>query len=103
MSGTVGIDAGRLWSRLLRPNADQAVDLHTQSRGTAYPLYAFASTPRTLAMAELMAPDIIKLDQGEKGTVENELVRDGVPVRELRGGDARRARRRGPHQEERGR
>nr|WP_243446243.1 succinylglutamate desuccinylase/aspartoacylase family protein [Polymorphobacter fuscus] len=72
--------AGRLWSRLLRPNADQAVDLHTQSRGTAYPLYAFASTPRTLAMAQLMAPDIIKLDPGEKGTVENEMVRAGVPA-----------------------
>lgn len=72
--------AGRLWSRLLRPNADQAVDLHTQSRGTAYVLYAFASSPRARTMAELVAPDIIKLDPGEKGTVENELVRDGVPA-----------------------
>ncbi len=72
--------AGRLWSRLIRPNADQAVDLHTQSRGTAYVLYAFASTPRTRAIAELMAPDIIKLDPGEKGTVENELTNDGVPA-----------------------
>jgi predicted deacylase len=72
--------AGRLWFRLLRPNADQAVDLHTQSRGTAYVLYAFASTPRARTMAELAAPDIIKLDPGEKGTVENELVRDGVPA-----------------------
>lgn len=72
--------AGRLWTRLLRPNADQAVDLHTQSRGTAYPLYAFASTPRAIVMAELMAPDIIKLDPGEKGTVENEMVRTGVPA-----------------------
>lgn len=70
--------AGRLWTRLLRPNADEAVDLHTQSRGTAYVLYAFASTPRSRAMAELMAPDIIKLDPGEKGTVENEMVRAGV-------------------------
>ena len=72
--------AGRLWSRLLRPNASAAVDLHTQSRGTAYVMYAFASTPRTRVMAELMAPDIIKLDPGEKGTVENELTRDGVPA-----------------------
>lgn len=80
--GGRGIDdyAGRLWSRVLRPNADQAVDLHTQSRGTAYPMYAFASTPRARVMAALMAPDIIKLDQGEKGTVENELVRAGVPA-----------------------
>jgi predicted deacylase len=80
--GGRGIDdyAGRLWHRLMRPNADQAVDLHTQSRGTAYPMYVFASTPRAVRMAELMAPDIIKLDQGEKGTVENEMVRAGVPA-----------------------
>jgi uncharacterized protein len=80
--GGRGIDdyAGRLWFRLLRPNADQAIDLHTQSRGTAYPMYVFASTPRTKAMAELVAPDIIKLDPGEKGTVENELTNDGVPA-----------------------
>jgi uncharacterized protein len=80
--GGRGIDdyAGRLWSRLMRPNADQAIDLHTQSRGTSYPMYVFASTPRTVRMAELMAPDIIKIDQGEKGTVENEMVRAGVPA-----------------------
>jgi len=80
--GGRGVDdyAGRLWSRLLRPNADAAVDLHTQSRGTAYPMYVFASTPRTRVMAELVAPDIIKLDPGEKGTVENELTNDGVPA-----------------------
>jgi uncharacterized protein len=80
--GGRGIDdyAGRLWFRVMRPNADQAVDLHTQSRGTAYPMYAFASTPRTRVMAELVAPDIIKLDPGEKGTVENELTNDGVPA-----------------------
>jgi predicted deacylase len=80
--GGRGIDdyAGRLWSRLLRPNAGQAIDLHTQSRGTAYPMYVFASTSRTLVMGELVAPDIIKLDPGEKGTLENELTNDGVPA-----------------------
>lgn len=72
--------AGRLWSRLIRPNADTAVDLHTQSRGTAYMMYAFASTPRTRRMAELVAPDIIKMDKGEKGTVENTATDDGVPA-----------------------
>jgi uncharacterized protein len=72
--------AGRLWSRLIRPNADTAVDLHTQSRGTAYPMYAFASSPRTRRMAELVAPDIIKMDKGDKGTVENTLTDDGVPA-----------------------
>ncbi len=79
-SGGIADYAGRLWSRVLRPNADQAVDLHTQSRGTEYVLYAFASTPRTRVMAEMVAPDIIKLDPGEKGTVENELTNAGVPA-----------------------
>ncbi len=72
--------ARQLWTRLLRPNADAAVDLHTQSRGTAYVMYAFASTPRTRRMAELVGPDIIKMDTGDKGTVENELTGDGVPA-----------------------
>ena len=72
--------AGRLWSRLIRPNADSAVDLHTQSRGTAYLMYGFASTPRTRRMAELVAPDIIKMDKGDRGTVENTLTADGVPA-----------------------
>ena len=72
--------AHALWTRLLRPNADAVVDLHTQSRGTAYVLYAFASTPRARAMAELVGADVIKLDAGEKGTLENEMVPAGVPA-----------------------
>jgi predicted deacylase len=72
--------AGRLWGRLIRPNADTAVDLHTQSRGTAYLMYVFASTPRARRMAELVGPDIVKMDKGDKGTVENTLTDDGVPA-----------------------
>jgi len=72
--------AGRLWHRLMRPNADSMIDLHTQSRGTAYPMFVFAETKRALALAMLVAPDIVKLDQGEKGTIENEMNRDGVPA-----------------------
>ena len=71
--------AGRLWSRLMRPNADSAIDLHTQSRGTAYVMYAFAETKRAREIAMLVAPDILKLDPGVKGTVENELNHVGVP------------------------
>jgi hypothetical protein len=78
--GYVAHHAALLWNNLLRPNADLAVDLHTQSRGTAYVLYAFASTARTKRMAELMGPDVIKLDRGDKGTVENTLTDDGVPA-----------------------
>jgi predicted deacylase len=72
--------AGLLWHNLLRPNADLAVDLHTQSRAGAYVTYVFASDARTQAMAELVLPDVIKLERGDKGTVENELTRDGVPA-----------------------
>ena len=71
--------AGRLWNRIFKPNADTAVDLHTQSRGTAYVLYAFAEAGRPQEIARLMRPDIIKLDPGDKGTVENELNRVGIP------------------------
>ncbi len=74
------IYAHNLWHRLMRPNADQMVDLHTQSRGTAYNLYAFASSPEARAIAEAIAPDTIRLDPGQRGTVENEMVPNGVPA-----------------------
>jgi uncharacterized protein len=72
--------AHRLWTRLMRPNADQMVDLHTQSRGTSYSLYAFVSSPEAQRIAEAIAPDTIRLDPGQRGTVENEMVPDGVPA-----------------------
>jgi predicted deacylase len=43
-------------------------------------MYVFASNARTRRMAELVAPDIIKMDKGDKGTVENTLTDDGVPA-----------------------
>jgi predicted deacylase len=72
--------AHRLWTGLLRPNADTAIDLHTQSIGTAYVFYAFAANQRARRIAELIAPDILKLDPGVKGTVELEMIRAGVPA-----------------------
>lgn len=72
--------AGRLWSRLLRPNADTAIDLHTQSRGTAYPMYVFAGSDRARAIAELIGPDMIKIDPGVAGSVETEMLKSGVPA-----------------------
>lgn len=87
MPGTIGEKAEiadryayRLWVQLLRPNADTVIDMHTQSRGTAYVLYAFASTPRARAIAALLAPDILKLDPGLKGTLETEMIRSGIPA-----------------------
>ena len=83
MDGDVGIGdryARRLWTALLRPNADAVIDLHTQSHGTAYVMFAFAGTKPAQRMAELIGPDIIKLDPGAKGTIETEMNRDGVPA-----------------------
>lgn len=74
--------AGRLWTRVLRPNADAVVDLHTQSRGTAYPMFAFTDPrlPRNRRMAELVGPDMIKIDAGAKGSVETAFNDAGVPA-----------------------
>ncbi len=79
-SALIDVYAHALWHRLMRPNADQMVDLHTQSRGTAYNLYAFVSSPEARAIAEAIAPDTIRLDPGQRGTVENEMVPSGVPA-----------------------
>jgi uncharacterized protein len=70
--------AGRLWDRLFVGNADVAIDMHTQSRGTVYPMYVFVETDAARRIAELLRPDVIKLDPGVKGTVENTLNPAGV-------------------------
>ena len=79
-SSLVDVYAHRLWHALMRPNADRMIDLHTQSRGTAYNLYAFVSSPEAREIAEAIAPDTIRLDPGQRGTVENEMVPSGVPA-----------------------
>lgn len=71
--------AARLWNQIFIGNADQAIDLHTQSRGTLYPIYAFAETAEARRMADMIRPDMIKMDAGVKGTVENMLNAAGVP------------------------
>lgn len=72
------IYAGRIWSQLFASNADLAIDLHTQSRGTRYPMYVFAETRAARHIADLLRPDVIKMDAGVKGTVENMLNAAGV-------------------------
>jgi predicted deacylase len=74
--------AGRLWRDLLRPNADLAIDLHTQTRGTVYPMYVFADAtrPASLRIAELLAPDMLKYDPGQAGTLETAFNEAGVPA-----------------------
>ena len=69
-----------IWYDLLAPNADIAVDLHTQTRGAAYPLYVFADyrIPQTVKMARLMNPDCIFDDPGDDGVLKR-YGTSGVP------------------------
>lgn len=73
---------GKVWDKLLRPNADIAIDLHTQSKGAAYPLFVFAdfSNPVAYQMAFALMPDMIKNDGGHQGTLETAYVSSGVPA-----------------------
>ncbi len=70
-----------LWHDLLLPNADIAIDLHTQTTGTCYPLYVFADYRIEAAkkMAYLMNADVILDDPGEKGVLETTWNANSVP------------------------
>ncbi|WND03412.1 succinylglutamate desuccinylase/aspartoacylase family protein [Temperatibacter marinus] len=74
--------AYHVWHYLLKNNADKAIDLHTQTRGTAYPLYVFSDFRNAAAkkMAYLLGPDLIKEDKGQKGTVETTFVTHDIPA-----------------------
>jgi predicted deacylase len=71
----------KLWSELIKDRVDIALDLHTQTSGAIYPLFVFADFKNAEAkkMADLLMPDAIKNDSGEKGTLETSLIRAGVP------------------------
>lgn len=70
-----------VWSHLLLPNADIAIDLHTQTSGTTYPLYVFADYRVNTAkeMARLLNPDVILNDPGEKGVLETTWNEHQIP------------------------
>ncbi|ALR94084.1 Succinylglutamate desuccinylase / Aspartoacylase family protein [Vibrio alginolyticus] len=70
-----------LWNDLLKPNADLAIDLHTQTSGAAYPLYVFADfrIEQSLEMARLINPDAILNDPGDAGVLETVWNNHGVP------------------------
>ncbi|WP_375752733.1 succinylglutamate desuccinylase/aspartoacylase family protein [Vibrio sp. HN007] len=80
-----GDDAHRyaysLWENLLKPNADLAIDLHSQTSGSAYPLYAFADyrLGDSIRMARLINPDVILNDPGDPGILETVYNRAGIP------------------------
>lgn len=70
-----------VWSNLLKPNADIAIDLHTQTSGTTYPLYVFADYRNETAreMARQLNPDVILNDPGETGVLETTWNLSGIP------------------------
>ncbi|PMJ90374.1 succinylglutamate desuccinylase/aspartoacylase family protein [Vibrio sp. 10N.261.55.A7] len=80
-----GDDASRyafsLWENLLKPNADLAIDLHSQTSGSTYPLYVFADyrLEDSIRMARLMSPDVILNDPGDPGILETVYNRAGIP------------------------
>ena len=73
--------AGSLWNNIIEDQADFAIDLHTQSTGVAYPVYVFAdfTVVEIKKIAELLAPDMIKIDKGD-GILETTLSQIGVPT-----------------------
>lgn len=70
-----------LWHHLLQPNADLAIDLHTQTSGTVYPLYVFADfrLEQAIEMARLTNPDAILNDPGDAGVLETMWNSSGIP------------------------
>ncbi len=70
-----------VWTKLLKPNADFAIDLHTQTRGAVYPLYIFADfrIAESLQMARLMNADCILDDPGDEGVLETTWNRNDIP------------------------
>lgn len=75
--------AGLLFNRLLRPNADVAIDFHTVSTGMDGTAFHFAdmSRPEVAEMAMLFPVDQIFADtEPYAGTLMNELVAVGIPA-----------------------
>lgn len=74
--------AGRVWQKLWMGNVDYVIDLHAQTTGTVYPTFVYADprNEKVKLLADLLAPDIIKYDAGEKGSVETEFVRANIPA-----------------------
>ncbi len=84
--------AGQLWERVFRDNADFAVDLHTQTQGSDYPLFVFSDFRNPIArqMAFDLGPDLIKNDPGQPGTLETTFLSAGIPAVTLEVGGPKR-------------
>lgn len=74
--------SSNLWQNLLSKNGDRVIDLHTSGKGSQFPLFVYADfrNPVIENMAKLTGADIIKMDSGEKGSVETSFVETGVPA-----------------------
>ena len=74
--------AGLVFNRLLKANADVALDYHTAATGGDFTAFIFAkmSKPEIRAMAELFPIEQIKSDPGYAGTLETALVKAGIPA-----------------------
>ncbi|MGL4988222.1 MAG: M14 family metallopeptidase [Cetobacterium sp.] len=70
-----------VWENLLSKNADKVIDLHTSGKGSQFPLFVYADfrNSNIKKMAELTGSDIVKMDNGEKGSVETSFVELGIP------------------------
>lgn len=73
---------GALWHQAFKNNADLAVDIHTQTTGSSYPLFVFADFKniKAKAMAFALMPDLIKDDEGQKGTLETTFMKANIPA-----------------------
>lgn len=73
---------GAVWDGILKNNADLAVDLHTQTTGSEYPLFVFADfrNPKAYALAFALMPDLIKNDSGQEGTLETTYLKAEIPA-----------------------
>lgn len=69
-----------MWNKLLKNNADYAVDMHT-ANPTTFPLFAYANLaiPEVVKMTELFGPDV-SLNSYSTSTVSGGFVDIGVPA-----------------------
>ena len=74
--------AWMMWNKVYKGNVDLAIDYHTQSTGTAYPLFVYADYRNADArtIAELFPADQIKKDPGEAGSMETTFIQNGIPA-----------------------
>ncbi len=74
--------AHHLWQFIQGINADACIDLHTQTKGAAYPLYVFADfrIAKALEYARTLQPDMLFNDPGDPGIFETEMNNAGIPT-----------------------